>query len=128
MNDPQQELFSKLKVSIQNHGYYVYDGHLPPDGTPYPFVYMGEFRQYDTQNKTGICGYVHAVIHVWHNDTERRGTVSKMMFDIKDIIRHCEYTDSYAWMVKNITQNIFSDNTTKQPLMHGVIEGDFYFS
>lgn len=128
MNDPQQELFTKLKVTIESKGYSVYDGHLPPKGTPYPFIYLGDFRQSDTQNKTGVCGVVYPTIHVWHNNPEQRGTLSKILFEIKDVIRHLEYTDSYAWMVKNVTQNIIPDNTTKQPLMHGILQGDFYFS
>ena len=37
--DPQQELFTKLLTEIKalELGYDVYDGFLPPDGTPYPF-------------------------------------------------------------------------------------------
>lgn len=128
MNDPQQELFSEIKEAVAALGYTVYDGDLPPEDAPYPFVYMGDFRQSDIQNKTGICGVVRPVIHVWMNNPQRRGTLSKMLFDIKKVLWHIEDTDSYAWMVKNITQSIFPDNTTKQPLMHGVIEGDFYFS
>lgn len=37
--DPQQELFSKLKIELEALGYAVYDGFLPPEGTAYPFVY-----------------------------------------------------------------------------------------
>lgn len=40
--DPQQELFTKLLTEIKALGYDVYDGFLPPDGTPYPFVYLAD--------------------------------------------------------------------------------------
>ena len=39
--DPQQELFIALKKAIEAKGYDVYDSGLPPDNTPYPFVYIG---------------------------------------------------------------------------------------
>ena len=128
MNDPQQELFTAIKLAIEALGYDVYDGFLPPEGTAYPFVYLGDFRQSDSQNKTGICGAVYVTIHVWHNNPHKRGTVSNMMFCIKNTLRQTEHTDSYAWMSKNITDRIIPDNTTKKPLLHGVIEGNFYFS
>ena len=40
MLDPQQELFSNIKKEIESLGYDVYDGFLPPENTPYPFVYL----------------------------------------------------------------------------------------
>lgn len=45
--DPQQELFTKLLTEIKALGYDVYDGFLPPDGTPYPFVYFADNQQID---------------------------------------------------------------------------------
>lgn len=39
-----------------------------------------------------------------------------------------EQTESFTWNVRNINQNIFPDNTTKSPLMHGVLDIEFYFS
>ena len=42
--DPQQELFSELLVKIKELGYDVYDGFLPPEGTPYPFIYLADNR------------------------------------------------------------------------------------
>lgn len=44
--DPQQELFTalllKLKEKYEDTGIGVYDTFLPPDGTPYPFIYLAD--------------------------------------------------------------------------------------
>ena len=90
--DAQQELFSRLLVDLgryfKEQGYEVYDGALPPDGTPYPFVYLGNFRQDDDETKTQIIGSVFPTIHVWHNNPRERGTVSSMLLAIKSILRN----------------------------------------
>ena len=126
--DPQQELFSKLLTEIKSLGYDVYDGYLPPDGTPYPFVYLGDFRQSDKANKTAVFGTVYGTIHVWSNTPKNRGTVSKMILEIKKMCRKIEHTENFSWYVRNIEQRIIPDTTTKQPLLHGVIEPEFGFS
>lgn len=128
MHDPQQELFTRLLLDLKAKGFDVHDGALPPDGTPYPFVYLGDVQQNDIEKKNAIVGNVHATIHVWHNKPTRRGTVSGMMLDIKKICRIIDKTDSFAWFVSNVNQNIITDTTTKTPLLHGVLEVEFKFS
>ena len=127
-NDPQQELFTRVKLDIEALGYAVYDGYLPPEGTPYPFVYLGEFRQNDTANKSAVFGSVYPTIHVWHNNPKQRGTVSRMLLDIKTVFRKLERTSNFAWSVRGVTDRIFSDSITKSPLLHGVVEAEFLFS
>jgi hypothetical protein len=126
--DAQQELFTALKLGIEAKGYTVYDGVLPPDGTPYPFVYLGEFRQTDKEHKNAVTGTVVPMIHVWHNNTRQRGTVSKILFDIKTVCRQITHTSNYAWLIRNVNGRILADNTTKTPLLHGVVEADCVFS
>ena len=69
--DPQQEIFTALLVLIIALGYDVYDGFLPPEDTPYPFVYLGDSQQTDTANKSAVFGNVHQTIHIWHIDIEK---------------------------------------------------------
>lgn len=126
--EAEQELFIALKLGIEALGYAVYDGDLPPDDTPYPFVYLGEFRQIDTELKYARTGTVYPMIHVWHNNIKQRGTVSQMLFDIKSVCRRIEHTSNYAWMLHNFNSRILSDKTTKTPLLHGVLEADGLFS
>ena len=128
MHDPQQELFSQLKIDLEALGFDVYDGFLPPAGTPYPFIYLGDCRQSDDPNKSAIFGNVYQTIHVWHNDPKRRGTVSDMLLKIKRVCRNVGYTANFAWHVRNTDQRILEDHTTKTPLLHGVIEVEFKFN
>lgn len=126
--DPQQELFTWLKLNIESAGYDVYDGPLPPEGTPYPFVYLGASQQVDDANKGGIFGNVFQTIHVWHNTPEKRGTLSRILLDVKEICRRIDTTDSFTWYVRNMDQQILEDTTTKTPLLHGVLNVEFRFS
>ena len=126
--DPQQELFTELLTEIKKSGYGVYDGFLPPDGTPYPFVYLADSQQTDDANKTAVFGNVYQTIHVWHNNPRQRGTVSKMLLAIKSACRRLDHTENFAWNVRNVNQRILPDTTTKQPLLHGLLEIEFSFS
>ena len=126
--DPQQELFTELLLKTKELGYDVYDTFLPPDDTPYPFVYLADSQQTDDANKTAVFGNVYQTIHVWHNNPRQRGTVSKMLLDIKKVCYKLEHTENFAWMIQNVNQRIFPDNTTKTPLLHGLLEVEFKFS
>lgn len=126
--DPQQEIFTELITKLKEIGYGVYDGVLPPEDTPYPFIYLADSQQIDDTNKTAIFGNVYQTIHVWHNDPKQRGTVSAILLAVKDVCRKVRHTKNFSWYVTNIDQRILADNTTKQPLMHGVLDVDFRFS
>lgn len=126
--DPQQELFARLRVDVEALGKAVYDGFLPPENTPYPFVYLGDCNQTDEMLKGAVIGNVSLTIHVWHNNPKQRGTVSAMLLEIKNVCRQIERTNNFAWDLRNITQRIIPDNTTKTPLLHGVIEAEYKFS
>ena len=128
ITDPQQELFTQIKVDIEALKYAVYDGFLPPENTPYPFVYLGDNQQTDEANKSAVFGNVHQVIHIWHNNPKQRGTVSEMMLNIKKVCRNIRHTAHHSWDIRGMTSRIIPDNTTKSPLLHGVLEVDFYFS
>lgn len=126
--EAQQELFTALKLALEEKGYAVYDGRLPPEGTAYPFIYLGNFGQNDTFTKREAHGRVYPVIHVFHNDPKRRGTVSDMIRNVKATCVGIRRTDNFGWMVRNVSIRIMEDNTTKTPLVHGVIEPEFLFS
>lgn len=126
--DAQQEIFTRLKLDLEAIGYDVYDGELPPADTPYPFFYLGDFRQNDSPTKGQSVGFVYPTIHVWHNNTKQRGTVSRMLLDAKVILRKLDHTDSFSWLAADISQRIFADSTTNKPLLHGVIEAELKFS
>ena len=126
--DPQQELFTALLLQIGKQGYDVYDTFLPPEGTPYPFVYLADSHMTDDANKTAVFGNVFQTIHIWHNNPRQRGTVSQMLLEIKSICRRLEHTENFAWQLRNVDQRILPDNTTKTQLLHGLLEVEFKFS
>ena len=126
--DPQQELFSALLLQLKAKGYDVYDTFLPPKGTSYPFIYLADNQQTDDPNKTAVFGNVYQTIHIWHNNPRQRGAVSTMLLDIKKICYEMEHTRDFSWMVRNMSQRIIPDNTTKTPLLHGILEVEFKFS
>lgn len=124
--EPQQEIFTKLKIEIEKLGYNVYDGKLPPKGTKYPFVYLGNSTQNDViPFKNGLYANVTQVIHIWSNNVQRRGDVSKMLLDAKKVAYQLVETKTYYWRVDSVNQNILSDGTTEEPLLHGYIDFEF---
>lgn len=128
ITDPQQELFTALKLSLEAKGYDVYDEGLPPEDTPYPFIYLGDFRQSDVMYKNAITGKVYPTIHVWHNNPRQRGTVSQIMLDVKEVIYKTTKTKHFEWLVQSLESRIIPDNTTKTPLLHGIVEAGLNFS
>ena len=126
--DPQQELFTTLKLELEKLGYGVYDGFLPPEDTLYPFIYLADSHLIDDANKSAVFGNVYQTVHIWHNNPKQRGTVSKMLLAIKNTARKIDKTDNFSWFVINIDQRILADTTTKTPLLHGVLELEFKFS
>lgn len=125
--DPQQELFSAMLEGLRKI-YDVYDGELPDAGASYPFIYLGDCQQVDDTNKGGVFGNVFLTVHVWHNQVKERGTVSQMLLDVKNIARKLQHTDNFAWDLRNVDQQIYPDETTRQPLLHGVLNLEFKFS
>lgn len=125
--DPQQELFTELLVQLRKKGYDVYYTFLPPKDTPYPFIFIADNQQVDAPNKTAVFGNVYQTIHVWHNNPKQRGMVSEMLLNIKQVCYSLKHTANFAWNVRNIEQRILSDTTTTQPLLHGILNVEFYF-
>ena len=112
----QQELFTYFKTQLN-----AYDGALPPTGTPYPFYYIADTRQQLGSAKSKDYGYVTLIVHAWHNDPKKRGTLSIMMDNVIGMAGSLEETTNYKWsLIRNETeQQILADNTTTPPLMHG---------
>lgn len=128
--DSQQELFSallvKLKKELESKGVGVYDTFLPGEGTPYPYVYIGNSQLVDDYgNKTMILGSITQVVDVWHNNPRKRGELSEIMMIVKNVARQINRTNNFAFQIKDINQRILPDTSTSEPLMHGVLELDF---
>lgn len=128
--DPQQELFSYLLVALKEKypDIGIYDSFLPPEETPYPFIYLADSHQTDDRNKDISFGNVFQIIHVWHNNPRQRGTVSGLLLGIKELCYRLESTKNFGWDLQNADQRILADTTTAHPLLHGVLEIEFKFN
>lgn len=126
--DAQQELFTRLLTDLRSKGYDVYDGFLPPEDTPYPFIYLSNSRQTDRMTKTNLTGIVYQTIDVWGNSPKNRGTISNILQDIKRVCFGIDRTSNHVWHVSGVSQSILHDNTTNIPLIHGILQVDFSFS
>ena len=121
MHDPQQIIYTAIIKTLRAAGYDVYDGLLPSEDVPYPFIYLGETMQNDTGNKSCVFAYITQSIHVWNNDYTKRGDFSAMLLDIKTKCRTLK-SDICPIYVRNMSQQILDDTTTSQPLMHAIID------
>ena len=124
--DPQQEIFTALKLSLEKKGS-VYDGVLPPEDTPYPFYFLGDCQQIDKELKNATHGAVHQTIHLWHY-SDQRGSLSELILTLKAVCRNIKQTANFSWAVRNINQRILIDKSTATPLLHGIVDVEFYFS
>ena len=127
-HDPQQELFTELLLKLKAMEYDVYDTFLPPEDTPYPFIYLADSQQIDDRNKSAVFGDVYQTIHVWHNNPKQRGTVSKILLEIKQLCYELRSSANFAWDIRNVDQRILPDTTTAIPLLHGILDVQFKFS
>lgn len=125
--DPQQELFMALRNAFMALGLCVFDGALPDAKTPYPFVYLGETTEDDTQTKSAYHGDVLQMVHIF-NTYDKRGTTSKILLKLKHQAHQIEETPNFHWTLRGINMRILPDNTTSVPLQHGVLELRYHFS
>lgn len=123
--DPQQELFTEARTMLAEQ-FDVYDGALPPDGTPYPFIYLADTQQVDDlSNKSAVMADIYLTVHLWGDDVEKRGTFSGILLDVKNIVRSITQSAHYSFTLRGCDQRILNDNTTSTPLLHGVLEFHF---
>lgn len=113
----QQEYFMALKQALIDAGYSVYDNQLPPNNTPYPFVYLAGSWQNPQDIKAGDIGMLTQIVQVW-GTANQRGTLSRIASNILAIAKTVQ-GDNYAYKVRlnETEQQILDDNTTSTPLM-----------
>lgn len=123
---PQQAIYDTVFLTSLNLGYSTYP-YLPPDKTSYPFVYVGEQFDQDLETKTSVYGLVTQTIHIYHTYRERR-ELTDMMNALKWEIRKLKRAESYRVAVRNINTQTIMDDSTGQPLLHGIISVEFRYN
>ena len=125
----QQEFFMALKQALITKGYSVYDNGLPPESTPYPFVYLaGSTVDSYGLAKAQEAGYITQIVQVWGR-AEMRGTISNICQAVLETARTLTESTNYAFALQSDSQQqILNDNTTKTPLMQGYSSIRVFFS
>ena len=127
---PAQELYSGLLVQLRNAfpGRVWDDSMVVPEGTPYPFIQLGSTQDLaDFRAKAAFFGRVSLMVHVWQNDPKKRGDLSALMFSVRRLAARLDATSSYGWCLSGCDEQVIPDNTTKEPLMHGVLSFEFKY-
>lgn len=125
LKSPQQQVFDAVFLASFLLGYRTFD-YLPAKDTAYPFVYIGEQSDQDLRTKSLIYGRVQQSIHIYH-DYKKRRELTMMMDKLKVECRKLKQTENFYLTCKNITARTLIDNSTSEPLLHGIIEVEFQF-
>lgn len=104
----------------------VYD-YLPGEGTLYPFIFIGGQYGSDTRYKNVVTGNCSQTIHVYHNDSGRRGSTQRIMDDLLREIRKVKHTRTFYVELTDVRVQMLPDNTTSTPLLHGILDLRFNF-
>ena len=117
--NPEQRIFTEIRMMMV--GLFgsdkVYD-YLPPEGTEYPFIRIGEvFKQNHRLHKDDLNGNIQVTLHFWHNNTRQRGTFTKMMNDAENAL-----IDQFGVEGEEINMRVIEDTTTSVTLLHGVMD------
>lgn len=121
--NPAMELFGALLVLLRKtYPDIVFDTFLPPESTPYPFIFLNDgYEIEDFRMKGAYFGQTSISIDVWHNDPTQRGTVDSLLFAVRQICRRIDQTKTYSWCLSSCTLEYLPDMTTIQPLYRGIL-------
>lgn len=116
----QQEFFMALRSALIARGYDVYDSVLPPENTPYPFIYLAGSWDNPQDIKTGDIGKVRQIVQVW-GTAQMRGTITTLCGVVLETAKSIKETEHYAYHIRanETEQQILNDDTTNTPLMQG---------
>jgi hypothetical protein len=123
---PEQEIFDAIYSTCLNLGYRTYD-YLPPNETQYPFVYIGEVFQQDRHTKSGLFGDIQVTVYIF-NDRKKRKETTTMRDTIKNELYKLKRAGNINVMLKRGTGQILIDNSTSEPLLHGILELEFTYN
>ena len=123
---PHQQIFDAIYAASLKLGYATFD-YLPPSSQSLPFVFIGEQFDQDRKTKDVLYGDIQQTIHVYGSHKKRR-EVTTMVNQLKVAIRSIKRTPNFYVNVKNVRGRMMIDNSTSEPLLHGVIEIDLTFN
>lgn len=123
MASPQQEIFTAIRgICVSRIGDSNVYEVLPPDGTPYPFIYVGEQSSVDDlTNKTVVFAEVRQTVHIYHNNLKRRGDVSAVLDDLLTELRRLEATKTFRWRLTSVSNEVRVESVGEK-VLHGILD------
>lgn len=129
MSDPQFELEEKLIKELRNQDVKVYEsGFIPPRGTAYPFICVGDTQLADEDNKNAVFGSCSQTFHIWSKNKNDHREIYDLLLLLKQVCRSFTITDNFNWLISSVSQQVLFDDTTDEPLLHGVVTVTYKFS
>lgn len=127
IKQPDQQIHDELIKRSSQLGYKTFL-FLPPLGTFYPFVVMGEVYLLPQATKSYLIGDVEVTMSVW-GDKSNRKLVSDMIGNLMrefSTIKRIENTD-WQMIYNQSDSNISKDNSTEDTLYRGDLSLHFRF-
>lgn len=128
MKTPDQALYDALFKICIGLKYKTYD-FLPPEGTGYPFVVVGNTEILPFSTKSYAIGRIAARVDVWASYKSRK-QASDMMNKIvykASTIKHLQDNIKCSLRINDTNIRLLQDNSTNDNLWHGIIELTFNF-
>src|SRR5690625_4848080 len=121
----QQQIYDAVFLVAYNLENRVFD-YLSANEVSDTIVLVGEYFNKDRKNKSFKYGNMVQIIHVYHDHRGRRESTS-MIDKIKAECEQLKRTENFYTSCKNTNDQVMLDNSTGEPLLHGILEVEFQF-
>lgn len=121
MKSPRQLLYDTIFERLSMLGFIVFD-NLPMEEVPYPFIVIkNNLSEYDKRQKSNRSMALSLKIDTWHL-SDNRGEHDKTLTQIEQSLFSLVSIEGLPLMVRDLRTNEMTDTTTKDSLLHGIID------
>lgn len=121
MKSPRQLLYDTIFERLSMLGFVVYD-KLPMEEVPYPFIVIkNNLSEYDKRQKSNRSMALSLKIDTWHL-SDNRGEHDKTLTQIEQSLFSLVSIEGLPLVVRDLRTNEMTDTTTKDSLLHGIID------
>ncbi len=121
MKSPRQLLYDTVFERLSMLGFIVYD-KLPMEEVPYPFIVIkNNLSEYDKRQKSNRSMALSLKIDTWHL-SDNRGEHDKTLTQIEQSLFSLVSIEGLPLVVRDLRTNEMTDTTTKDSLLHGIID------
>lgn len=121
MKSPRQLLYDTVFERLSMLGFIVYD-KLPMEEVPYPFIVIkNNLSEYDKRQKSNRSMALSLKIDIWHL-SDNRGEHDKTLTQIEQSLFSLVSIEGLPLIVRDLRTNEMTDTTTKDSLLHGIID------